>query len=574
MTQTAIAGDAVRNAAGTSPLSRSQIFVLVIFVISRILYWHAGLRFDARPVANYWQYIDPVLMKTRLLQSLFYRHMQPPGFNLAIGLVVKLFPDSYPEALRIIYVIIGVLIALSLLHLMMLFRIPGPLAAVLTALFIVNPGCVLYENIAIYEYPIALLLLMAAIALFRFCQTPVAWRSVAFFSVLFGLSMIRNIFHVLFVVLIAAVLMMVLPKARRLILVGALPVLVLILALQAKNWILFHSFSTSTWAGMNTGVVTTFQLTPDEARQLVQRGAISPIGEVPPFSDLSLYAPFIHPTPATGIPVLDEAVTSTGHPNFNNPAYLEVHELYFKNAKAIWQHYPVAYLRSVAIAWFAYFLPASDVHSFDAVRPVLQPFDRIYSAAVFGQFREAATRKGLRAILASEGAMPLVMYTGLFLLIGLPLLTGWALCQFLPRSRGRWTLTERSALGFMIFTILFSTAVSNLLSTFENNRYRFPADGYYTVIAGLAITSVARRRGWGRDLPNTSGECPPTLLQRNPRFPSQIVDPRNVEQFSQSPIRPGCVKAQLAPVAGQAPYCLREFPNCQICPGTDVDYFG
>jgi hypothetical protein len=37
--------------------------------------------------------------------------------------------------------------------------------------------------------------------------------------------------------------------------------------------------------------------------------------------------------------------------------------------------------------------------------------------------------------------------------------------------------------------------VSNSLSTFENNRYRFPLDPYYTLLAGLAITSVVLKTG-------------------------------------------------------------------------------
>jgi hypothetical protein len=132
------------------------------------------------------------------------------------------------------------------------------------------------------------------------------------------------------------------------------------------------------------------------------------------------------------------------------------------------------------------------------LRPKLDPFDRLYSEVVFGQFRQAGSRKDLRAIRATEGVLPLVLYTGVFLMAGLPLLTVWTLLQFLPKRRGRWNVEQRIVLGFLIFTIVFSTGVSNFLSTFENNRYRFPLDGYYTAIAGLAITSVMRRGAHGK----------------------------------------------------------------------------
>src|SRR6266436_5008681 len=96
----------------------SRVFVLAAFIISRILYSVAGIRFDATPIVNFWQYIDPLLMQRKLLESLWYLHMQPPGFNLAVGLIVKLFPATYGVVLSVIYLIIGVLIAFSLLHLM------------------------------------------------------------------------------------------------------------------------------------------------------------------------------------------------------------------------------------------------------------------------------------------------------------------------------------------------------------------------------------------------------------------------------------------------------------------------
>jgi hypothetical protein len=50
-------------------------------------------------------------------------------------------------------------------------------------------------------------------------------------------------------------------------------------------------------------------------------------------------------------------------------------------------------------------------------------------------------------------------------------------------------------LAFMLFTILFTTAVSNLLSSFENNRYRFPLDGFYLLLAGMALTTAIQKFG-------------------------------------------------------------------------------
>jgi hypothetical protein len=50
-------------------------------------------------------------------------------------------------------------------------------------------------------------------------------------------------------------------------------------------------------------------------------------------------------------------------------------------------------------------------------------------------------------------------------------------------------------LGFLLFNIGYVTAVANLLSSFENNRYRFPIDAFYVVLLGLALERLRRRYG-------------------------------------------------------------------------------
>lgn len=473
-----------------------EVIVLLSFACSRAWYYGAGLRFNATPVAKYWQFIDPLLMQNDLLRSLFYLHMQPPGSNFAIGLVVKIFPHSYASVLQVLYLVQGVLIALALLRLMRLFRVTTWIAVGLTVLFVVSPGCVLYENFATYDYPVLLLLLLAALVLFHFCQSPALNRSLAFFICILALAMIRNQFHLLYVCLVAAALAWIVPAGRRAILVCCLPVIGITLALYVKNWILFGAFTGSTWAGMQTGIVTTFQLTPQESERLVRSGVVSPLAKITPFSELSAYYSFIKMPAKTGIPVLDQEATSTGHPNFNHLAYLQLHDLYLADSKAILRHYPIAYVRSVIIAWFTYFLPASDLHSFDEARRSIGTFDRLFNAVVFGQFRQAGSRKELRAIKATGDDLTLVLYTGIFLMILLPVLVIWGAAQLIvPKLRSRITPEEAVTLGFLVFTILFVTVVSNLLSPFENNRYRFPLDGYYLVMLGMLASPKGRVHG-------------------------------------------------------------------------------
>ena len=109
----------------------------------------------------------------------------------------------------------------------------------------------------------------------------------------------------------------------------------------------------------------------------------------------------------------------------------------------------------------AYFLPTSDMHSFDDARLRIHTFERFYNVVFFGQFRQASSRKDLRTLRASGGALALPLYTETFLIVVLPALVLWALAQLaLSRFRIRWKREERAVLAFMLFTILFATAVT------------------------------------------------------------------------------------------------------------------
>ena len=218
-----------------------RVLLMLAFVVSRVLYYQAGIRFDATPLFKYWQFIDPELMRSDLLRSMYYLHMQPPGYNFAVGLVLKLFPESYARVFALAYLAIGLLIAMALFELMRL-GVGDWLAAATTALFTISPGVVMYENFLIYEYPILLLLLAAALALFRFCRRPTSGNALLFFGLILALTLIRNAFHLLYVLVIAAGLAWALPAARRAVTVGALPVIGVDLAIYVKNWILFGAF--------------------------------------------------------------------------------------------------------------------------------------------------------------------------------------------------------------------------------------------------------------------------------------------------------------------------------------------
>jgi hypothetical protein len=460
------------------------------FAVSRIGYYLLGVRFDARPVLHYYQFIDPELLKHRLFESLFYLHIQPPGWNLYTGVILKFFPASYVAVFHLIYLLLGLGICWSIYFLMRTCEVSRRLSFVLVAWFIVSPGVILFENYMLYEYLVAFLLLIAAVALVHFVRTSrLVWAGL-FFAVLLALVLVRNIFHLVYFMVILAALAFLSRRRRAVLFCGALP-LIAILGLYAKNWVLFGSFSGSTWMGMNMDTITAHQLTSEEASAFVRQGLISPVSLLDLGSPIAVYGPYIRMPARSGVRVLDDCVTSTGSTNFNCLAFSQVRNIYTRDGLHLLRNYPVVYLRSLEIAWFTYFLPAGDFPFFDLNRPRIHAIDRFWNLVFFGQFKEGSDRKQLRRLAAGGARVSLALYTGTLLMIGLPALWLWGIYYLVTGLRSKMLeLPAAILIGFMLLNITYVTAVANLLSSFENNRYRFPLDAFYTVLLGVALTKV------------------------------------------------------------------------------------
>jgi Dolichyl-phosphate-mannose-protein mannosyltransferase len=465
-----------------------------VFTLSRIGYYLAGVRFDARPIWHYFQYIDPELLKHRLVKSMYYLHVQPPGWNFYTGVALKLFPNSYAVALHAVHLVLGLAVCLLIFWLMRGLGVSRWIAFALAGWFTISPGVVLFENFMLYEYVVGFLLVASAATLWRYAMSGSSHWICLFLASLLALVFFRNFFHLVYILVILAVLVYVSKGRRRQILMAAtLPVLV-ILALYTKNALLFGSFSGSRWMGMAMDTITSHQLTKREAQDFVRRRVISPISLFDVGSPIEFYRPYITIPARTGIPVLDNCGTSTGAVNFNCLAFLQVQRAYARDGAALLRVYPIVYVRSLAAAWFTYFLPTGDFPFFDLNRPRIRAVDRFWNIVFFGQFEEAGDRKDLRKLAEQGGAVSLVLHTGVFLLLGLPLLWIWGVIHVVRGVLSK-TLDGPAAIliGFLLFNIAYVTAIANLLSSFENNRYRFPIDAFYVVLLGLAMERLFRR---------------------------------------------------------------------------------
>src|SRR5688572_27365368 len=172
------------------------LWLLIIFILSRILVYIAGVRFDDYAITyGAWQLINPELLKSQLAESLFYLHSQPPMFNLYTGIVLKLFPEDYAVVFLSVHLVLGMAIVLCLFTILKNLGVRTWIAFGITTLYAISPSTLLYENWMSYTYFIIALITFAALYLQYFVETGKNKYGVIFFGLVACLILTRSMYH-------------------------------------------------------------------------------------------------------------------------------------------------------------------------------------------------------------------------------------------------------------------------------------------------------------------------------------------------------------------------------------------
>jgi len=454
-------------------------FVVFSFVLSRWLYLRAGLKFDNTPPRYYYQFVDPQLLKDRLLESLWYLHSQPPLFNFLTGLLYQSFsPQS--KIYQLLFLAMGLFLGLAIYWLGLRLGLRRWVSALLAAWFMVSPATVLYENLYFYTYLVAFLLVLSALILSKFLKTDSLWWGVGFASLLACLCLTWAIFHLFWMIAVIALAAVFYRDRRRLVLISLVPVLI-VAGWYAKNEILFGSFGASSWAGMNLSHVTFLSpLTTQSVRdELVAQGKLSPYPVVEAFRPIENYQGLL-PVPAPRrIPVLDEQLKSTDAVNFNHPFYIGLSNRMAGEAINFIKADPGLYLTSVKQGFWIYFHSSSDYLLFKE-RPTLALeswWDRIF----YGQWKtyEGDFKNRWKDDPAYVGWLLVIVYLAA-IFQGLKIVF----------NRDRTPQDVAGVAAFMTFTILYFTVMANFLDLGENNRFRFAIDPLALVLFGVFLQNA------------------------------------------------------------------------------------
>ena len=468
--------------------------VVGLFAGSRVLYALLGLRFDSSTLPGYMQFIDPPLLRDRLLESLWYYHAHPPLLNLFTGVGLKLFGDSADAYFALTFHALGMALALAVYILTLRLSGARPAAIVATGLLVFSPSFVLYENWLMYTFPSAALLTISALLLHQYLATERTRWAAAFFATLAILLLTRSIFHLAWMVLVVVLLAILLRRWWRQILLAAAAPLLVVALWYGKNYYYFGSFGTSTAAGLGLANITALMVERERLYPLFQDGRLSQYVMVSRYEHPELL--FMLQTPVhTGIPILDEVKKSDGrHYNYNNLQMVAVNGYYMRDAIEVIRTFPASYAIGLLVSNRLFFSPTNmNAYFSPENRAAVLPMERIFNPLLYGVGPKPGFMQQPHFGFVGRNQME-VQTSAMLIALWCVLLT----YGYVQARRGVVAADPQSkpralVLGFIVLTALYLYAVATAIELSENYRYRFNIEPLFMVLTVTAATDLVRR---------------------------------------------------------------------------------
>jgi len=458
--------------------------LIAVFVVSRVAYYAAGVRFGIGPRITMIQLLPQHLLQHDLVRSLWYLNAQPPLLNALYGVLLHV-PLGRSFVFASVYIAMGLALALTMFALLRELAVPDAAAFWATVVFAVSPMTVLYENWPLYTYPVALLLCVATLCFARFFRTRALRYAAGCSGALALLALTRATFHLVVVVAACALLFAGCSRQQRLAAAVAIGLpCALVAGLYLKNEMLFGDPSASSWLGMNLAHMMFRDQSP-ELRADVASGYLSRQALIVPFVGLDRYGAA---QPHTGVPALDE-MTDDGLPNYNNRAYIAISRQYERDVVRYVRRHPQLYLDRVAAGFRTYFASPADYLALRANRSEVLRAVQVENR-LLGQFHDVVPPVPRNPATPAWDEIAWLPVLGYAAVVGAGVVLGWRML----RRRSARTVTARTVV-FASALVTYTMVVSNTVEFGDNNRFRFETDALvWVVVVALVTAAVARRQ--------------------------------------------------------------------------------
>ena len=373
--------------------------------------------------------------------------------------------------MRRAFQMLGLILLLTMFLLMMDLQIPMAVALILTMLFEFNPGSLMLENWYYNTYPTEVLLALSALCLFRFLERGRNLHAVAFLIFAALPVFLNSSFQPIWFILVCGFSYLWLRDRVRNMMPTAVVIFGLIGVLVVKNAVLFGTFTTSSWLGMNLARMTTFQLADDVRHSEIRSGKLSDYASIGAFSKLDAY-PMVSAKP-TGIAVLDLRNKSDGTTNYNNIRYVAIAGAYLSDAVRTAIFHPAAYARGMVRALGCFLGPLKD--------------QELNKSARLGIWNDIYNLMLVPATLPWWPRHRDCVNMSLAILVGLPIILAWVSIRLLRATV--WGPPEIT-IAFMLMAIAYTTLTGTIFEFGENARFRSVVDPLVIILLGSLIADL------------------------------------------------------------------------------------
>ncbi len=464
----------------------NYIVIFIFFTFLNILYFLTGGKFYFEHINYFWQFLDVKYLKNDLLRGIFYLHIQPPFFNLFTGLLLK-NPFLPPSFLALFcFLVIGFFTVLLFYKILILLEVGENISLIFSLIFLLNPSFLMYETFYFYTLPVIFLLILSLYLLIKFFESErIIFLDLFLFSFLV-LSLIRSIFHVIFFTIFFLIFFNFESSKRKKIYKRIGITIFVLFLFYLKNFLLFNTFSTSSWFGMNFAKVFVLYSAKEERIKAMKENDGCIFYIIHPFSPPSSYPRkyLVLPDKYKCIPELSEKNKTCGWAiNFNYFPYIKLSKAYMeKYFRAVFL-YPRWYLRGVLKSFDFFLTPAYFTYQMKVkggtIKLLINIFNKIYlkfpsSLGVWGGKERDRDNYYMKFII-----FPFFLF---FVFFTFPI--------FIFNLRIESVLWKKMILIFIFFTIVYVMYVGILFECGENNRFRFITHAYYLIIWAVFIKNM------------------------------------------------------------------------------------
>lgn len=494
------------------PFQRSHrvhvAILLLAFAVTRILAAVAGLHYLGSEQLWNMQLLDLDILQHHLLRALFHLHAQPPLFNLCVGLAEKMGGDSFGSILLGWQLLLGLGAVLSVYFALVTLKAPPSLSLAVSLLLLLNPAVMLYEFDPLYTEMVYAANCFIALALARYLRGRSNFWLYSLVALCVLLTLLRATYQWIWIAMLFAVLGWQLPANRRQLRTAAIVAVALACLWPAKNYLLFRHFSSTTWAPFSLRRHFIAAASPAAMARWKSEGLI-PTFNAPeitfrvPSKQLTDYLRKQYPVAATGAPELDDLTKARGGDiNWNSLVILHLHDAQAKDIEFLLIHDWKAYLWSLRLGVWSYFLPSTDyfvVHKWPQSVAQYEHLARLDQWAGY----VCCSPFGLPNSTAEDAGSPAAASRFLRTIERIRMVCWGAVLAFmlllatLFSFRGSlWEgCPERKAAAAVLgASVLYAFLVGNLVEFGENMRYRHETQPLVFIVIALFVYQLWVKR--------------------------------------------------------------------------------